>query len=275
MTILVTGATGTVGRHVTEQLARRGVAVRALTRNPGRARSMLPEGVEIVAGDLMRPDTLREAVKGAEAMFLIVSSDEPMADLSTDPGVVRLAADAGVKRVAVLVGFEEGLVEEAVRESGMAWTLLKPVEFMANVLADWGPSIREEGVVRELNGDAPSARVHEGDIAAVAVEALTGDGHHGKRYVLTGPEVLTRREAVRAVAAGIGKEIAFIELKDEEARTRWREQGYDEESIGFFMQMAYHTPEVGRTVLPTVEQVLGRPARTLAEWAAEHRHLLL
>jgi uncharacterized protein YbjT (DUF2867 family) len=275
MTILVTGATGTVGRHVTEQLARRGVPVRALTRNPGRARTILPDGVEIVAGDLMRPETLREAVKDAEAMFLIVSSDEPQADLDTDPQVVRLAADAGVKRVVVLVGFEEGRVEEAVRESGMEWTLLKPVEFMANVLADWGPSIREEGVVRELNGDAPSARVHEGDIAAVAVEALTGDGHHGKSYLLTGPEVLTRREAVQAVAAGIGKEIRFIELTEDEARQRWREQGYDEESIEFFVQMAFQTPEVGRTVLPTVEQVLGRPARTLAEWAAEHKALLL
>jgi len=274
MTILVTGATGTVGKHVTEQLVRRGASVRALTRNPGRARTILPEGAEIVAGDLMRPESLREAVKGVEAMFLIVSSDEPQADLNTDPRVVAMAAEAGVKRVVVLVGFEEGPVEEAVRGSGMEWTLVKPVEFMANVLADWGPSIRGEGVVRELNGEARSARVHEGDIAAVAVEALLGDGHHGKSYVLTGPEVLTRREAVRAVAAGIGKDIRFIELTEEEARQRWREQGYDEESIDFFVQMAFQTPEAGRTVLPTVEQVLGRPARTLAEWAAEHKHLL-
>jgi uncharacterized protein YbjT (DUF2867 family) len=240
MTILVTGATGTVGRHVTEQLLDRGAAVRALTRNAERAKTILPEGVEIAVGDLMRPETLREALRGVEAMFLIVSSDEPQADLNTDPRVVAMAAEAGVKRVVVLVGFEEGPVEEAVRGSGMEWTLVKPVEFMANVLADWGPSIRGEGVVRELNGEARSARVHEGDIAAVAVEALLGDGHHGKSYVLTGPEVLTRVEAVQAVAAGIGKDIRFIELTEEEARKRWRDQGYDEESIEFFVQMAYH-----------------------------------
>ena len=157
----------------------------------------------------------------------------------------------------------------------MEWTLVKPVEFMANVLSDWGPSIREEGVVRELNGDAPSARVHEGDIAAVAVEALLGDGHHGHSYVLTGPEVLTRKEAVQAIAAGIGKDIRFIELTEEQARRQWCDQGYDEESIEFFVQMAFQPPEVGYTILPTVEQVLGRPARTLAEWAAEHKHMLL
>jgi len=275
MTILVTGATGTVGRHVTEQLVRRGADVRALTRNPERAGTILPAGVEIAAGDLMRPETLRDALKGVEAMYLIVSSDEPQADLNTDPQVVTMAAEAGVKRVVVLVGFEEGPVEQAIRESGMEWTLVKPAEFMANVLDDWGTSIREEGVVRELNGNALSARVHEGDIAAVAVEALLGDGHNGKSYVLTGPEVLTRVEAVRAIAAGIGKDILFIEMTEDEARRKWREQGYDEESIDFFVQMAFQPPEAGRTVLPTVERVLGRPARTLAEWAAEHKHLLL
>jgi uncharacterized protein YbjT (DUF2867 family) len=275
MTILVTGATGTVGRHVTEQLVRRGIAVRALTRNSERARTVLPAEAEIVVGDLMRPDTLREALRGVEAMFLIVSSDQPRADLNTDPRVVAMAAEAGVKRVVVLVGFEEGPVEQAVRESGMEWTLVKPVEFMANVLDDWAASIREEGVVRELNGNAPSARVHEGDIAAVAVEALLGDGHHGQSYVLTGPEVLTRVEAVEAIARGIGKDIRFEELTEEEARRKWRDQGYDEESVEFFVQMAFQPPASGHTVLPTVERVLGRPARTLAEWAAEHRHFLL
>jgi uncharacterized protein YbjT (DUF2867 family) len=274
MKILVTGATGTVGRHVTEQLVKRGAAVRALTRNPERAGKILPAGVDIVAGNLMKPETLRHALQGVEAMFLIVSSDEPSADLNTDPRVVALAEEAGVKRVVVLVGFEEGPVEEAVRRSGMEWTLVKPVEFMANMLSDWGPSIREAGEVREFNGDAPSARVHEGDIAAVAVEALLG-GHHGQSYVLTGPEVLTRKEAVRAIAAGIGKDIRFVELTEEEARQQWRNQGYDEESVEFFVQMAVNPPEAGYTVLPTVEQVLGRPARTLVEWAAEHKHLLL
>ena len=274
MTILVTGATGTVGKHVTEQLMQRGAEVRALTRNPERAKTILPEGAEIVAGDLMRPETLQEALQGVEAMFLIVSSDEPSADLNTDPRVVALAEEAGVKRVVVLVGFEEGPVEEAVRRSGMEWTLVKPVEFMANMLSDWGPSIREAGEVREFNGDAPSARVHEGDIAAVAVEALLG-GHHGQSYVLTGPEVLTRKEAVQAIAAGIGKDIRFIELTEDVARRQWRDQGYDEETIEFFVKMAFDPPKAGHTVLPTVEKVLGRPARTLAEWAAEHKHLLL
>lgn len=271
MTILVTGATGTVGRHVTELLARRGVSVRALTRNPERARAKLPDGVQIAAGDLMKPETLREALEGIEAMFLIISSDEPYAYLNTDPQAIALAEAAGVKRVVVLVGYEEGPVEEALRASGMQWTLVKPAEFMANALADWRETIRAEGVVREFYGDALSARVHEGDIAAVAVEALLDEGHHGRSYPLTGPEALTRREAVQAISTAIGKEIPFVELTEEEARQQWRDQGYDEESVDFFVQMAKNPPEAGYTVLPTVEQVLGRPARTFAEWAVEHK----
>ncbi|MCM3749119.1 NAD(P)H-binding protein [Paenibacillus pasadenensis] len=275
MSILVAGATGTVGQHVTELLLQRGISVRALTRNPERAKGRLPEGVKIAAGDLMKPETLDEALQGIEAMFLITSSDEPDADLNTDPQVIALAKAAGVKRVVVLVGYEEGPVEEALRASGMQWTLIKPAEFMANVLADWRQTIREEGFVREFYGQALSARIHEGDIAAVASEALLEDGHHEQSYSLTGPEALTRREAVLAIAAAIGKDIAFIELTEDEAKQQWRDQGYDEASVEFFVQMAKNPPEAGYTVLPTVEQVLGRPARSLAEWAAEHKQAFL
>lgn len=275
MTMLVTGATGTVGRHVTELLMQRYDRVRALTRNPERARGMLPQGVEIAAGDLMEPETLRDALQGVEAMFLIISSDEPYADLNTDPRVIELAEAAGVKRVVVLVGYEEGPVEARLQASGMQWTLVKPAEFMANALVDWRDTIRTEGVVREFHGEALSARVHENDIAEVAVAALLEDRHHGKSYPLTGPEALTRKEAVNAIAAAIGKDIPFMELTEEEARQQWREQGYDEDSVEFFVQMALHPPEAGYTVLETVEQVLGKRARTFAEWAAEHRQEFL
>ncbi|GIO14066.1 nucleotide-diphosphate-sugar epimerase [Cohnella xylanilytica] len=270
MTILVTGATGTVGRHVVKQLVQKGERVRAVSRNPARAN--LPEGVEVVAGDLNAPDTLRGAFVGAKGLFLITSSDEPDGSLETRPKVIELAEQAGVKRVAVLVGYEEGPVEEALKASRMEWTLLKPGEFMANILADWKDSIRQEGVVREAFGDAPSARIHEADIAAVAAAALLEDGHHGQSYILTGPESLTRREAVKVVGERLGREIVFDELTEEQARQNWRDQGYEEGDIEFFVLMGKNPPAIGHTVVPTVEQVLGRPAKTLAEWVDEHKH---
>lgn len=270
MKVLVTGARGTVGRHVVKQLLDKGHSVRAVSRNPETA--AFPEGVEVVAGDLTAPDTLATALQGVTALYLITSSDDAYASLQTDPRIIELAEKAGVKRVSVLVGgYDEGPVEEALRRSAMEWTLLKPVEFMANALVDWQLSIRSEGVVREPFAGVLSARVHEADIAGVAVAAMLGDGHHGQIYWLTGPDALTRREAVEILSEATGKRIRFEELTEDQARAKWRGEGYDEESIDFFVLMGKNPPEVGYTVLPTVEQVTGRPARTFAEWASEHK----
>lgn len=236
MTILVTGATGTVGRHVVAQLVQKGEQVRAVSRNPAKAN--LPEGVKVVAGDLNEPDTLQTALEGVRGLFLIISSDEVNATLRTQPKVIELAKQSGVQRVTVLVSYEEGPVEEALKNSGMEWTLVKPGEFMANILVDWRDSIRSEGVVREAFGDAPSARVHEGDIAAVAVAALTENGHHGQSYILTGPESLSRREAIQIISEGIGKDVQLDELTEEQARQNWRNQGYEEGDIDFLFLWA-------------------------------------
>ncbi|MGO4786122.1 NAD(P)H-binding protein [Paenibacillus sp. 2KB_20] len=268
MTILVTGATGTVGKHIVQQLVQQGIEVRAISRNPQQAK--VPEGVKMVAGNLNDPDSLIPALQGVTAMHLIISSDEAYGTLQTDPRIIELAEKAGVKRVTVLVGYEEGPVEAALRDSRMEWTLLKPGEFMANILVDWQESIRTEGVVREPFGHALSARIHEADIARVAVAALLEEGHHGQEYFLTGPEALSRTEAVRMISEVTGKDIRFVELTEEQARDKWREQGYDEESIEFFVQMGKNPPEIGYTVLPTVEEVTGRPAATLADWVRDH-----
>ncbi|RJX41480.1 SDR family NAD(P)-dependent oxidoreductase [Paenibacillus pinisoli] len=273
MTILVTGATGTIGRHVVEQLLKKGVKVRAVTRNPEKAQ--LPEGAEAAAGDLTQAETLREALSGVTGIHLIASSYDSYMPWNTDPALIRLAEEAGVKRVSVLMSYEEGPLEEAVKASSLEWTMLMPVEFMANALMDWQPSIQAEGVVREPFGSVRSARIHEGDIAAVSVAALTEAGHHGQSYYLTGPEALSRIEAVSVISDATGKNIRFEELTEEEARQRWSEQGHDEESIEFFVQMGKNPPEIGYSVLPTVERVTGKPARTFAEWVLEHRDCFL
>lgn len=272
MLILVTGATGTVGRHVVEQLVNKGIQVRAVSRNPLKAK--LPKEVEVVQGDLNVPRTLENAFHGVDGMYLITSSDQPDVDLQTDAEIVELAEKYGVKRVSVLVGYE-GSVEEALKQSKLEWTLLKPNEFMANVLDDWRESIRKEQVVREPFGDALSARVHEADIATVAVASLLEDGHHGKSYHLTGPEVLSRVEAVQVISEGIGQKIRFIELTEEEAREKWKDVGYSDQDIEFFVQMGKNPPVMGRTVSTAIEQVTGRPAKSFVEWVSEHKHAFL
>jgi uncharacterized protein YbjT (DUF2867 family) len=269
MKILVTGATGTVGCHLVNHLIQAGHEVRALTRNPEKAN--LPEGVEVVAGNLAAPETLAPALAGVSGLHLINfdsgASGDPL--LQSGPEIVAMAKKAEVRRVTVLRGGQKSSVEQALEASDLAWTFLQPVEFMANAF-DWVESIRTEGVVREPFGSRLSAMVHEGDIAAVAATVLGEEGHAGQSYSITGPEALTPPEMVRILGTAIGRDLRFIELTEAQARERWRASGYPEEVIEFFVWALGNTPVEGYTVVPTVEQITGRPARTFAQWAAEH-----
>ncbi|MFD5741679.1 SDR family oxidoreductase [Streptomyces massasporeus] len=180
MTILVTGAAGNVGRNIVQQLADKGHDVRALTR---RARpGAFPRGIRVHEGDLTRPRTLTDALKGVDALFLF-----PVAGTAAE--VVARAKAAGVQRVVVLSsgavtsGFDTDFhlpVEQATESSGLEWTHVRPGEFAMNKLALWGPPIRAERVVRDPFPDAAWFPVHERDIADVAVLALTEEGHSGQ-----------------------------------------------------------------------------------------------
>jgi uncharacterized protein YbjT (DUF2867 family) len=269
MKILVTGATGTVGRHVVNQLIRAGHHVRALTRNPAKAN--LPDDVEVVTGDLAAPKTLAPALVGVTGLHLINFDSSPGGEvpLQTGPEIVALATQAGVRRVTLLGDGQKGPLEQAVKASDLAWTLLQPVEFMANAL-DWVESIRAEGVVRAPFGSRLSAMIHEADIGVVAATVLGEDGHAGQAYTLTGPEALRPPDMVRTIGAAIGRDLHFVELTEAQAREQWREAGYPEDVIEFFVWALGNTPAEGYTVVPTVEQVTGRPPRTFAQWAAEH-----
>ncbi|MGI5350416.1 SDR family oxidoreductase [Streptomyces sp. CA-250714] len=266
--ILVTGATGTVGRQAVAELRARGHAVRALTRDAAKAD--FPADVEVVEGDLTEPDSLIPALEGVTGIHLITFGGAYFAPLETGPRILELAHAAGVRRVTVLHGGGPSLLEDAVRaDDGVDWTVLMPVEFMANAL-EWADGIVASGEVREPFVGRLSAMVHEGDIGAVAAVALTEEGHGGQEYVITGPEVLTVSDKVAAIADARGRGIALVELTEEQAVAQWRAAGHPEDVIGFLTEAYGNTPEVGRTVVDTVEKVTGRPSRTFAQWAAEH-----
>ncbi|MFE6777982.1 SDR family oxidoreductase [Streptomyces sp. NPDC057702] len=266
MTILVTGATGNVGRHVVERLLARGHRVRALSRDPDRA--ALPAGVEVVRGDLTDPRSLDAAFTDLSAAHLI-TYDADQGALTTGPELAGLVERSGARRVTVLWSGSEGSVERAVRAGATPWTFVQPGEFMSNALT-WADSIRTEDVVREPFGRARSAVVHEGDVAEVAVRALTEDGHAGRAYPISGPEVLTVPQKVAALGTALGRALRYEELSEERARERWREAGASSEAIEMLTDWHRDPPPEGYTVVPTVEEVTGWPARTYAHWAAEH-----
>lgn len=265
MRILVTGATGTVGRQLVAQLHEAGHQVRALTRNPVRAD--FPAGVEVVAGDVSDTGTLGPAFAGVDAVHLITFGGDGYADLTNGSEIVALAELSGVQRATVLGGWSPTSIEEAVMSSSLDWTILQPKEFMGNAL-EWAEEIRTSRTVSMLAG-YPSAMVHEADIAAVALTALTEAGHGGRSYQLTGPEALTPRERTQILADATGQEIAFVQLTEDQERARLRGYGYDEEFVEFGIQLATNPPDIAGIVLPTVEQVTGRPARSFRLWAQE------
>lgn len=283
MTILVTGATGHVGRQVVAQLVAAGAPVRALTRNPGAA--TFPAGVEVVRGDLLEPASLEPALAGVDRLYLF---PEPR----TATEVVDVAKRAGVRRIvtlssgAVTGGFDTEFqlpVEQAVEASGCEWTHLRPGEFMSNTLRLWGPMIRKDRVVRYITPDAVGVAVHEADIAAVGVVALLEDGHTGKAYDMTGPERITTRQQVAAIGAALGEEVRFEEVSAGEAKKILDQQGgWGADNADFLLGLEDYTPgaempqftaeewDAMLQPMPTVEEVTGRPGRTYAQWTLDN-----
>ncbi|SCG58480.1 Uncharacterized conserved protein YbjT, contains NAD(P)-binding and DUF2867 domains [Micromonospora halophytica] len=269
MKIFVTGATGTVGRHVVDSLLDQKVEVRALTRRPETAG--LPSGVDVVAGDLEKPDALAEHFEGIDRLYLVVAGETQK--------VVDLAKQAGVQRIVLLSsasaafegdptgGFHRA-AELVVENSGVGWAHVRPGMFAGN-LSDWAEAIRTEAVVRAPYDAARQAPVHEADVAEVAAAALVA-ADEGKIYTVTGPESLTKSEQVRALSEGVGREIQFEELTPDQWRAHVRDQ-MPEFVIDWLLGLWAKTVDNPEQVLPTVQEVLGRPARTLVQWAADHR----
>jgi uncharacterized protein YbjT (DUF2867 family) len=274
--ILVTGATGTVGREVASLLAEQ-CPVRVLTRDPGRV-CLTGAAVEIVAGHYENPASLHRALQGVRAAFLVTNAP----DRDHDAAFVKAAEAAGVAHLvklsaaAVADTAAQDLItrwqrktESLIRDSGLIGTFLRPRSFMSNTLS-WASTIRTHGEVRALYAHSRNACVAPRDIAEVAVRALTKEKHEGKQYVLTGPQALSAIEQTALLAEAIGRPIRCTELDPEQARSQFLMR-YPAPIAEALMQRAQRQEEIAKTaVAHTQDAVLGRPARSFRAWAAEH-----
>ncbi|MRH93399.1 NAD(P)H-binding protein [Nocardia sp. SYP-A9097] len=273
--IVITGATGTVGRETVQLLLDAGHKVKAVSRTASGAD--MPDGVEMVVGDPSQPQTLRAVWEGSEAVLLI-----PRAVGNAAAELLAAAAEHGARRVVVISAatveypagesrFAEGFmaVEDAAKASGLIWTFLRCSDFDANSLA-WAPQIHAGDVVRGAYGAAATSPIHQRDIAAVAVKALTAPDHASRAYVLTGPESLTQRDKVRIIGEALGRTLSFAELAPEQVRAAMLAQGLpDDVPDRLLGSLADYAREAGPTT-DTVRKLLGRPALSFAVWAVEN-----
>ena len=269
----VTGATGNVGAELVRALAAAGEAVRALIRRESD-RASLPEGVEGVVGDLNRPETFSAALPGVRGVYLLSGYDGIVPALSEmrRVGVQRVvlqsssAAPSGDTSNAV--ARYHIVSEQAVRDSGIAWTFLQPNSFMSNTL-QWVPQLKAGDVVRAPFGDVRVATIDPYDIAAVATAALTSDAHAGRSHRLSGPEALLPAERLAVLGRVLGRDLRFVGQSDEEARTEMSEAMPAEYVEAFFSFFADGTLDEGE-VLPTVREITGRAPRSFEQWATAH-----
>jgi uncharacterized protein YbjT (DUF2867 family) len=274
MVTVVFGAQGNVGRHVAAGLRAAGERVRATSRDPGTAR--LPAGVEVVAADLERPETLPAALDGAEKVFLYAKP------LGID-GFVAAARSAGVRRVALLssaavvrasaannpIARAHRAVELALEESGLAWTFVRGGMFATNAVWWWATSIRTEGVVRTPYPDAHNAPVHEKDLADIAVTALTRPGHDRMAYTVYGPQSLTLRQQVEQISAAIDRPVALEVCSVDEARVALA-RTMPPPAVDAVLRLWAAGTGAPAPTSTAVPDVTGHPARTFAEWAGDH-----
>jgi uncharacterized protein YbjT (DUF2867 family) len=280
MAVLVTGGTGTVGCQVVAELLRQGAGVRCLVRSPEKAAG-LPPGAEPIVSDLERPDTLPRAFDAAEALFLL----NALSQTETEQGLaaVEAARSAGTRRIVYLsVPMPEGSthiphfrskvpVEEAIRSSGVAYTILRPNNFFQNDL--WfRQAITRHGVYPQPIGSRGMNRVDVRDIAEVAVAALTKDGHAGREYGIHGPDALTGEGTAETWGRHLGREVSYggddLDAWEGQARQmmpRWMLRDL-RVMYEYFQGHGFIPSEEDKA---TQQRVLGRAARGFDSFAAE------
>ncbi len=283
-TILVTGATGNVGSEVVKQLSAKGADVRAGYHTLSKADKIKGPGVEIVEVDYDTPETVEAAFPGIERLFLLTPGwpgVEKTVEITAQ--LVAEAKKAGVQHIvklSVMGADAESKIppfrwhrqaEEMIEESGIPYTFVRPTGFMQTFPMSHGQTIKAQNAIYTGAGEGKVGLVDARDIAAVAVEALTGDGHEGKIYTTTGPEALSYNQVAEILSEVLGRKISHVNVSEEDLRKGMEEAGFPE-WVGDAAIEGQRMTREGRppAVLPTVEEVTGKEPRSFEQFARDY-----
>jgi uncharacterized protein YbjT (DUF2867 family) len=277
--ILITGATGTIGRPLVDLLVGENAEVRAVTRDPQSAD--LPAGVEVVAGDPSRPDTIAPLLEGVTSVFL-----HPRAAGEAAGDLLALAKERGVGRVVALSainvdddpaeqpsrfqGDRNKEAEDAAVASGLEWVSLRAASFAANTLNTWAPQVRAGDVVRGPYATFAEPLIDERDLAEVAARALLSAELAGKKVRLTGPRSLSHKELVDIIGNVIGRPLRYQEIPAEAFKQGMTQRGLPQPFVDALVARYARGIGPAEAVTDEVQRILGRPARTYSEWVADH-----
>lgn len=280
--ILITGGTGYIGSEVVRLLSQASVPARALVRDLKKGQKL--PGINWVAGDLLKPETLLPAFADCSKLFLLTGNVENTVLLQHN--AIAAARQAGVAHIVKLSAFGASphsnsligrwhyQIEKELRDSGLAWTMLRPHHFMQNLLAQ-AENIIKDGVLYSAAGEGKIPFIDTRDIAAVAVVTLTQPGHTGKKYVITGSEAISYRQVTEIIGAAIGKKLRYIDESFDEARGRLTQAGQPSWLIESTLAIAAYQRAGGptETVTSVVADLTGKPPRTFVEFARDHANV--
>ncbi len=277
-TTLVTGATGTVGRDVTKLLSKKGAAVRAGVRDQAKARPRFDDGIALATFDFEDDSPFAGALDGVAKVFLLpplmpnqVEVANAFVDAAKRAGVrhiVKLSAIGADASPPYTFGKWHAANEQHIRESGLAFTFLRPNSFMQNFITYFPP---RDGAIYLPWGNGKASFVDTRDISAVAAEALTSDGHEGKTYTLTGPAALGIAEVASILSETAGREINYVDVPESAARDGMRQAGLPQWQVEPLLELhATNKQNRWTAVTADVEKVTGTPPIDFAQFARDY-----
>jgi len=278
--ILLTGATGSTGGAAARQLIEKGAKLRALVRDAEKAAALGEAGVELVTGDIGDPDTVRSALDGADKALLILPNSRRQLELEKQ--FTDLAAEAGIGRLVKMSSMEavpdaktpipqaHWASEEHIRASGLNWTMVKPNFFMSNLLAT-ARTIKEQRKFFLPMGNGTTGMADIGDIGAVVAEVLTGSGHEGQSYEITGPEILSFYDVADRFSEALGEKVEYVDMPMEQYRERLGHVLTDEWHLNAVCALFGEIAEIGLDhTTDTFQKLIGRPPVSLRQFIDKH-----
>jgi uncharacterized protein YbjT (DUF2867 family) len=280
--ILVTGASGTVGRPVLEEVVKTGKPVKAMYRSAEDARTA-PSGVATVIADFADTASLGKALHGIDAIYLVCSPIPQLVELESN--VIQACEQAGVGHVVLNSALGAGdypksfpswhrKVEDQLAVSGLGYTILRPNTFMQNIVAYNASSIRAQGAFYSAMGDAKISFIDVRDIAAATAEILTEPAAHAaKIYELNGPQAFNYAEVAALIAKAAGRSVQFVNIPEEAQRKAMLDLGMPDWQVSALLDLQrYYTVEKkGAEITPVLEQINGRPAIRMEQYVNENK----